>query len=95
MENFDFIYDRMNKNYSDLEQIMGAIYQKAQSDPTDESNYELLQGLGEVAKNMIELQKEFTMEYGDSSIKEVVVANLDNKQQALMQALGKSSRKAK
>lgn len=95
MENFDFIYDSMTKNYSDLEQIMGAIYQKTQSDPTDESNFELLQGLGEVAKNMIESQKEFTTAYGDPSIKETVVANLNDKQQTLMKALGESSRKTK
>ncbi len=95
MENFDFIYDSMTKNYSDLEQIMGAVYQKIQSDPTDENNIELLQGLGGIAKNMIESQKEFTTNYGDPSIKETIVANLDDKQQALMKALGETTGKTK
>lgn len=95
MENFDFIYDSMSRNYSYLEEIMSTVYQKIQLDPTDESSFELLQGLGEVAKNMIESQKEFTTLYGDSSIKETVIANLDIKKQTLMETLEKSTRKAK
>ena len=95
MENFDFIYDGMSKNYNDLEQIMSAVYQKTQFDSTDESSLELLKGLGEIAKNMIESQKEFTLAYCDPTIRETLVANLDGKQQTLMKALGETTNKTK
>ena len=53
MENFDSIWDNMTNSYNQLEQIMSAVYQQTQSNPTDENSQNLLQGLGDVAKSMI------------------------------------------
>lgn len=93
MENFDSIWDNMTNSYNQLEQIMSAVYQQTQSNPTDENSQSLLQGLGDVAKSMIFSQREFTTAYCDPSMKDVLVSKLDEKKESLEKALGESKGK--
>lgn len=93
MENFDFVFDKMSKNYSELELIMSAVYQQTQNDPTDENSQSLLQGLGNVAKGIISSQRDFTVAYCDPQMKEVLVASLDDKLESLSKALESSKGK--
>ena len=64
MEKFDDMYDSLNGVYSEIESIMGSIYDELQVDPTnvDKANY--LQGLGSVALKVIAFQQQFVESYG-------------------------------
>ena len=94
-DNFSNLYDSMNENYGELERIMGSIYQYTQSNPNDENAKELLLGLGEVAKKMIGSQREFTISYGNDSIKDSLVDRLNDKESALVSSLAKTKVKSR
>ena len=93
MKNFDSIFEKMSNNYSELEQIMGDLYQQIQNDPVDEHSQLLLQGLGNVAKGIISSQRDFAVAYCDSQMKDMLVARLDEKEESLVKALESSQGK--
>ena len=94
-DSFSNLYDSMNENFGELERIMGSIYQYTQSNPSDENAKTLLVGLGEVAKKMIGSQREFTISYGDATIKDSLVDILNDKESALVNALEETKGKSK
>lgn len=83
---FGEIYDGMSHNYGVLEGIMSDLYQYLQDNPTDEMAKDVLSRLGIVGQNMIFSQRGFTQSYGDPSIKDSLINNLDSKSQALSSA---------
>jgi len=82
-ENFGYVYDNMNKNYGELADIISKIYQYHQDNPDDENAIHLAQDLGNIATNMISLQREITMAYCDSNLKSSLIDNLDDKTNGL------------
>lgn len=81
--NFEEVYDSMNQSYSELESIMGNIYQS-----NGNQNNEMIQVLGNVAKKMISTQISFVQGYAEPSIKDSLVSNLESKYEVLSNALG-------
>lgn len=81
--NFEEVYDSMTQSYSELESIMGNIYQA-----NGNQNNEMIQVLGNVAKKMITTQISFVEGYADPSIKNSLVSNLESKYEVLSNALG-------
>ena len=55
-QNFDEIYGSIEKNYSNLEKIMADLYEQLENNPTNEMLKNILFGLGDVAKGMIDSQ---------------------------------------
>lgn len=94
-DGFSNVYDSMTGNYGELERIMESVYQYTQSNPSNEEAEELLVGLGKVAQKMIGTQKEFTIQYGDSSIKGSLMDNLDDKALSLASSLEETKEKNK
>ncbi len=87
MDEFGFVFDKLSANYSEIEGMMSAIYDKLQVNPENKELQNILQGLGQIAKNIISTQMDFTEIYCDSSMKESIMASLDNRQESLMDAL--------
>ena len=52
MEKFGNLYDNLSSIYSELEIIMGSLYEELQNDPTNMEKANLLQGLGSVANKV-------------------------------------------
>ena len=84
---FDNIYDGMNFNYGKLEGILADLYTRLQEDPNDDFARDMFTRLSTVAENMIFSQKELTTYYGDPSIKNSLIGQLDSKVTALHQGL--------
>lgn len=95
MENFDSMYDSLNGVYSEIESIMGSIYDELQLDPAnvDKANY--LQGLGSVALKVIASQQQLVESYGSKENKDVLLSNLDAKATALSEALKQDRNKTR
>ena len=87
MERFDKMYDGLSGAYSELENIMGSVYEELQLDPTNEKNANLLQGLGSVALKVLSSQRELVENYGDKDLKDSLLSNIDSKTIALSNAL--------
>ena len=87
MDKFGNLYDNLSSIYSELEDIMGSLYEELQKDPMNMEKANLLQGLGSVANKVISSQMEFVESYGDPQFKDNLLTNLDNRQRALLEAL--------
>ena len=78
----EFIYQKISSNYDYLMQIMDAIY-SGQSI----SNEELLQGLGDVAKGMLLIQRDYVLVHGTKEAQEFLGNQIDAKQEDLVGVL--------
>lgn len=90
MDNFGMVYDKMNSNYSAIENMMGVIYQQMQESPDNQQLQSILQGLGDIAKGMISSQMDFTEAYCDPNFKDFLMSQLCDKQSVLSNALTES-----
>jgi len=95
MENFDNMYDSLNSVYSEIESIMGSIYDELQTDPTNVDKANFLQGLGSVALKVIASQQQLVESYGSKEYKDVLISNLDAKATALSEALKQDRNKTR
>lgn len=93
MEKFVMVYDKMNSNYSAIENMMGVIYQQIQESPDNQQLQSILQGLGDIAKGIISSQMDFTEEYCDPSLKYSLMNKLSDKQSVLSNALNENKGK--
>ena len=91
MDDFGAVYDRMSANYSAIENMMGAIYSQIQDNPSNSQLLDTLQGLGDIAKGMLQSQISFTETYCKDSIKDSLVNNLSNRYDTLQDALNKTN----
>lgn len=94
MEDFGTLYDKMSTNYSTIESMMGEIYSQIQSDPSNSQLQGILQGLGEVAKGMLQSQIGFTESYCKDDVKNMLVENLYNRYEGLEEALNNTKGKS-
>lgn len=94
-ENFGQIYDSMSRTYSELESMMGTIYEEMQNNPSDERNNNLLQGLGSIGLKMLFSQRDFTESYGDNDLKETLVSKLDEKITTLSNDLSQENKRVR
>lgn len=83
----------MTLTYSELESIMGTIYEEMQNNPSDDRNANLLQGLGSIGLKMLSSQRDFTEMYGDVDLKETLVSKLDEKMSVLSNALSQENKR--
>ena len=95
MEKFDDMYDSLNGVYSEIESIMGSIYDELQSDPTNVDKANFLQGLGSVALKVISSQQQLVESYGSKEYRDVLISNLDAKATALSDALKQDRNKTR
>lgn len=86
-EAFGMMYDNFSNVYRELEGIMSSLYDELQNDPTNMEKANFLQSLGSVAKRTLDSQISLVEEYGDASMKEVLLNNLYAKKQELIDAL--------
>ena len=86
-EKFGMMFDNFSNIYSELEGIMGSLYEELQNEPSNVEKANLLQDLGSVAKRTLESQMNFVEAYGEAYIKESLLNNLDAKKQVLVDAL--------
>lgn len=93
MEKFGMVYDKMNSNYSAIENMMGAIYQQIQESPDNQQLQSILQGLGDIAKGIISSQIDFTDAYCDPSLKDSLMNKISDKQNVLSNALNENKGK--
>ena len=91
MEDFGTLYDMMSANYSNIEGMMGEIYSQIQSDPSNSQLQGILQGLGDVAKGMLQSQISFTESYCKDDVKNLLVENLSNRYDGLEEALNNTN----
>ena len=82
-KNFGDIFDSMNHNFGKLESLLGELYQHLQEHPEDEMARYMFSKLCVIGEDMVYSQKEFTTHYGDPSIKNNLIGNLDSKVAAL------------
>ena len=87
MENFDLLFEKMNENYNYLQTIMGEVYEKVKIDPADESNIQLLEGLGNLAKRMLSTEASFVTSYGTTDDAVILMDKIEDKQAALSRSL--------
>ena len=91
MEDFGTLYDKMSTNYSTIESMMGEIYSQIQNDPSNSQLQGILQGLGDVAKGMLQSQISFTESYCKDDVKNLLVENLSNRYDGLEEALNNTN----
>ena len=87
MENFDLLFEKMSENYNYLQTIMGEVYERVKNDPTDESNIQLLEGLGNLAKRMLSTEASFVTSYGTTDDAVILMDKIEDKQAALSRSL--------
>ena len=87
MEKFGNLYDNLSAINSELEDIMGSLYEELQNAPMNMEKANLLHGLGSVANRILSSQMEFVESYGEPQYKDNLLTNLDNRQRALLEAL--------
>lgn len=95
MERYDAMYDSLSGVYSELESIMGSVYEELQSDPTNIDKANFLQGLGSVALKVISSQQLLVESYGSKEFKDTLLSNLDAKAIALKDALAQDRNKTR
>lgn len=93
MEAFGTLYDKMSTNYSTIENMMGEIYSQIQNNPSNSQLQGILQGLGDVAKGMLQSQIGFTESYCKDDVKNMLVENLYNRYESLEEALNNTKGK--
>ena len=86
---FEDVYSGMTFNYDKMDGVLGDLYQHLQDNPEDEMARDLFNRLCVICENMVYSQKEFTNNYGDPSIKNGLIGNLDSKIGALHEAKDK------
>lgn len=87
MENFDLLFEKMSENYNYLQTIMGEVYERVKNDPTDESNIQLLEGLGNLAKRMLSTEASFVTSYGTTDDAVILMDRIEDKQTSLSRSL--------
>lgn len=95
MEKFDDMYSSLNGVYSELESIMGSLYDELQVDPTNVDKANILQGLGSVALKVISSQQQLVESYGPKEYQDTLISNLDAKASALSKALKQDRNKSR
>ncbi len=90
MENFGMIYEKMNLNYSTVENMMSTIYLQMQETSSNQQLEDVLQELGNIANGLISSQMEFAELYCNPDLKESLMNNLYDKQNALLSSLNKN-----
>ena len=91
MENFDLLYDKMNENYNYLQTIMGEVYERVKNNPTDESNIELLESLGNLAKRMISTEESFVLSFCPNEEMIDLIDKIESKKTTLKDAMDKTT----
>ena len=87
MENFDLLFEKMSENYNYLQTIMGEVYERVKNDPTDESNIELLESLGNLAKRMLSTEESFVVSYSPRKETMDLMDRVETKKSALSDAM--------
>lgn len=87
MDNFDLLFDKMNENYNYLQEIMGAVNEKIKENPSNESNYQLLDALGNLGKRMLSTQESLVESYCRTDEGVILMDRLDDKKKALTTSL--------
>lgn len=87
MDNFDLLFDKMNENYNYLHEIMGGVYEKIKENPGDESNYQLLDALGNLGKRMLSTQESLVESYCHTEEAASLIDRIDGKKEALTTSL--------
>ena len=87
MENFDLLNEKMNEIYNYLLGIMGEIDKKIKENPNDESNYQLLEDLGNLGKRMLSTQESLAVSYGTTDEAINLMDRINDKKQALTTSL--------
>jgi len=93
-EKFYSMYDDMTKTYEVVEQMMAAVYDEMVSNPSNEQNYRVLQGLGDIALRTLTSQENFVFTYcQDNQIKERMFNRIEEKKEMLRTSLKKDTGK--
>ncbi len=87
MENFDLLNEKMNEIYNYLLGIMGEIDKKIKENPNDESNYQLLEDLGNLGKRMLSTQESLAVSYGTTDEAINLMDRINDKKQVLITSL--------
>ncbi len=87
MGNFDLLFEKMNDNYNYLQTIMGAVYEKIKENPSDESNYQLLDALGNLGKRMLSTQESLVGSYCRTDDAVSLMDRIDDKKRDLTTSL--------
>ncbi len=93
MEKFGGVYDSLSGIYSELESIMGSVYEELQTDPTNTDKANFLQELGSVASKVIFSQQLLVDSYCSEEFKGALLSNLDEKASVLKNALAQDRKK--
>lgn len=91
MENFDRVFDDLTGVYSELENVMGSLYNDIQNNPEDQRSIEMLRGLGNVASRLLASQRDLVESYCDHEFKENLDRRLEEKEMVLSTALSQVS----
>ncbi len=90
MENFDHVYDNLTSVYSEIEKIMGEVYEDIQLNH-NERDILMLQKLGSVALKTLSTQKDLIQRYGDKELSYSLLSNIDSKAMSLSRALDQNN----
>lgn len=93
MEKIDDVYDSLLDIYSELEGIMGSVYEGLQTDPTNTDKAKFLQDLGSVALKIISSQQLLVESYCEEEFRDALLSNLDEKARVLENALAQDRKK--
>lgn len=91
MDNFDLLFGKMNENYNYLQEIMRAVNEKIKENPHDESNYQLLDALGNLGKRMLSTQESLVGSYCRTDEAVSLMDRIDDKKQTLTTSLEKTT----
>lgn len=95
MEMFESVYDNYSAIYSELEGMMGIVYDELQKDPTNVDKSNMFQGLGHIALKVINSQMHLVDNYGESQYKDHLLSNLDNKAMMITEALNEDRNRSR
>lgn len=95
MEKFNAMYDNLSGLYSEIESMMGSVYEELQTEPTNVDKANFLQGLGSVALKVISSQQQLVESYCSNDFKDTLLARLDEKSIVLKNALEKDRNKTR
>lgn len=84
---FESVYDNYSVIYSELESLLGIIYDDIKKDSTNIEKANLFQNLGNIALKVIYSQMQLVEDYGDPHYKDQMLSNLDNKSTMLFETL--------
>lgn len=78
-ENFEIVYDRINKSFEYVNDMMGAMYDKLINDPMNEEIKEIYEGLGDAALRILSSQREFIDLYTTGQMKDYYMERVEDK----------------